>query len=198
MNRFINAENQKTQDSLFSVEKGIVPIPFANRIDEVLTIYNDTTMGSCQLVSDRLIQEVNQKQTKKYNEADPTPDLENVKKTTSKEIYKNFRADFRNLIDDFGDMFSINQCDLGNCDATSHGLDVKPGSQLIKLPKRRKTVLYKGYLKAKIDAFMTKELITPCHNRYSAPTMLVPIKNGNLRLVIDYRKQNEKELGLLV
>ena len=88
--------------------------------DEVLTIYKDTTLGSSQLVSDRLIQEINQKQMKNYNEVDPKYDLENVKKAISKEINNNCRVDFRNLIDDYSDMFSINQRNLGNCDATSH------------------------------------------------------------------------------
>ena len=68
---FINNENQKAQDALFSFEKGIVPITIANTNDEVLTIFKDTTLGSSQLVSNRLIQEVNQKQMKNYNEVDP-------------------------------------------------------------------------------------------------------------------------------
>ena len=55
-------------------------------------------------------------------------------------------------------------------------------------------VLYKNDLKEKVDAFMNKELITPCHSPYSAPAMLVPIKNGKQRLVIDYRKSNEQTI----
>ena len=55
--RFINNENQIVQDALFSFEKGIIPITTANTNDEVLTIYKDTTLGSSQMVSDRLIQE---------------------------------------------------------------------------------------------------------------------------------------------
>ena len=39
---------------------------------------------------------------------------------------------------------------------------------------------------------MSQELITPCHSPYSAPAMLVPKKNGKLRLLIDYRKLNEQ------
>ena len=192
--RFIDNENQIAQDALFRFEKGIVPITVANTIDEVLTIYKDTTLGSSQLLPDRLIREINQKQMKNYNDVDPKYDLENVKKGIGKEINNNCRADFRNLIDGFSDIFSINQWDLGKCDATSHKIDVKPGSQPIKLPNRRMPVHYKDDLKEKIDAFMNKEVITPCHSPYSAPAMLVPKKNGKLRLVIDYRKLNEQTI----
>ena len=111
--RFNSNESQIAQDALFSFEKTIVPITIANTNNEVLTLYKDTTLGLSQLVSDRLIQEVNQKQTKDYNEADPKYDLENVKKALNKEIINNCRADFRKLIDDFSDIFSINQWDLG-------------------------------------------------------------------------------------
>ena len=118
--RFIDKENQIAQNALFIFEEGIDPITIANTNDEVLTIYIDTTLGSSQLVSDRLIQEINQKQKKNYNEVDPKYDLENVKKAISKEVNNNCRADFRNLIDDYNDIFSINQWNFGKCDATGH------------------------------------------------------------------------------
>ena len=53
---------------------------------------------------------------------------------------------------------------------------------------------YKDDLKEKIDAFLTKELITPCYSPYSAPAMLVPKKNGKLRFVINYTKLNEQTI----
>ena len=93
----------------FLVLKNLVPITIANTNDEVLTIYKDTTLGSSQLVSDRLIQEINQKQRKNYNEVDLIYKLEIVKEAISKETNNNCRADFRKLKDDFSDIFSFNQ-----------------------------------------------------------------------------------------
>ena len=55
-------------------------------------------------------------------------------------------------------------------------------------------VHYKDDLKEKIDAFMSKELITHCHSPYSAAAMLVPKTNGKLRLLLDYRKLNEQTI----
>ena len=84
---------------------------------------------------------------KKYNEVDPKYDLENVKKAISIEINKNCRAAFRNLIDDYSDIFSTNHWDVGKCDAFSHRIDVKPSSQPINLSNRRMPVQYKVDLK---------------------------------------------------
>ena len=91
--RFIDNENRIAQDALFGFEKRLVPITIAITNNEVLTIYKNTTWGLSQLVSDRLIQEINQKQMKNYNEVDPKYDLENVKKAFSKERNNYCRAD---------------------------------------------------------------------------------------------------------
>ena len=133
---------------------------------------------------------------KDYNTVDPKYDLENLKKAIRKEINNNCRVDFENFTYDCSHIISINQWewDLRKCDATSQRIDVNPGSQPIKLPNRRMPVHYKDDLNEKIDACMTKELITPCHSPYSAPAMLVPEKKGKLRLVIDYRKLNEQTI----
>ena len=130
---------------------------------------------------------------KDSNTVDPKYDLENVKKAISKETNINCRADFRNLIDDYSDIFH-QPMGPWKCDATSHRIDVKPGSQLVKLTNRRMPVHYKDDLKEKKDASMTKVIITPCHVPYNAPAMLVPIRNGKLRLVIDFRKLNEQTI----
>ena len=112
--RLIKTQNQIAPEALLRFEKGIVPITTAITNYEVLTFYKDRTLGSFQLVSDRLMQEVNQGQTKNYNEKDPKYNLENVKKVISEKVNNKCRADFGNLIDDYSDIFSINQWPLEN------------------------------------------------------------------------------------
>ena len=88
--------------------------------------------------------------------------------------------------------FSSSEWDLGKCDATSHKIDVHPGSKPIKIPNRRMPLDYKEDLQSKLDAFLKKDLIAPCHSPYSSPAMLVPEKNGKVRLVFEYRQLNKQ------
>ena len=71
-------------------------------------------------------------------------------------------------------------------------MEVEPGSKPVKILTRRMPLHYKEDLQKKIDVFLEKVLITPCHSPYSAPAMLVPRKNGKLRLVIDYCQLNKQ------
>ena len=94
----------------------------------------------------------------------------------------------------FSDIFSKSEWDLGKCDVTTHRMEVEPGSKPVKIPTRRMPLHYKEDLQKKIDAFLEKELITPCHSPYSAPAMLVSKKNGKMRLVIDYHQLSKRTI----
>ena len=52
-------------------------------------------------------------------------------------------------------------------------------SKPVKIPTRRMPLHYKEDLQKKIDVFLEKELITPCHSPYNAPAMLVPKKTAS-------------------
>ena len=98
------------------------------------------------------------------------------------------RALFAQLVRTFSQVFSKPEWDLGKCDLVQHKIGLHPGSKPVKLPNRRMPMHFKKDLRQKIVNFLELELITPCNSSYSSPAMLVPKKNGKLRLVIDYRQ----------
>ena len=83
--------------------------------------------------------------------------------------------------------------DIGKCDLVHQSLQVHPGSSPVKLPHRQTPMHFKTDLQ-KPDKFLQHELIEPCHSSYSSPVMLVPKKNGKVRLVIDYRQLNKQTI----
>ena len=84
--RFINIEKQIAQDALFTIEKGIA-ITIDKSQDEILTINKDTTLDSSQLVSNRLIQELNRKQTQKLEWGGPQVRLGESKESNKSRHY---------------------------------------------------------------------------------------------------------------
>ena len=121
-------------------------------------------------------------------------DLNILKKSVDEDIPKCFHDQFGSLVKEFSDIFSKSEWDLGKCDVTTHQIEIEPGSKPVKIPTRRMPLHYKEDLQKKIDVFLEKDIITPCHSPYSAPAMLVPKKNGKLRLVIDYRLLNKQTI----
>ena len=134
------------------------------------------------------------KNAKLTDKRDANYDLKFVQNSVDTGSSVETKAKFFELISEFSDVFSKNEKDIGQCDVTAHKKQTEPGSRPIKLPNRRLPLHYKQDLQAKIIAFPEQKHITPCYSPFSAPAMLVPKKNGKLRLVIDYRQMNEQTI----
>ena len=179
----------------FDLTEEVIPIAIDNKTEEKITIYKSTALGFSEIV-----QEAVKNNFSKLPKSLPPPiknnkyDLNIKKKSVDKDNPKRFHDQFGSLVKEFSDMFSKSEWDLGKCNVTAHQIEFEPGSKPVEIPNRRMPLHYKEDLQKKIDVFLEKELITPCHSSYSAPPMLVPKKNGKLRLVIDYRQLNRQTI----
>ena len=202
LEKFNMSEDISAPNILFDFSDDTIPVIMTNTTDSEITIYKNTTLGSSEFVSDEIINNVSRPlpapsvppaEGSVQNRTDSSKyDLQTVITSVDPTIHRQYHQQFAALVKEFKHVFSSSEWDLGKCDATSHKIDVYPGSKPIKIPNRRMPLHYKEDLHSKLDVFLEKELIAPCHSPYSSPAMLVPKKNGKLRLVIDYRQLNKQ------
>ena len=106
----------------------------------------------------------------------------------------NSLATFANLLRDLSVVFFKAEWDIEKRHLVKRKTQVYPGSIPVKLPNCRIPMYFKSDLRKTLDKIFEYEVIKQCHSHYSAPAMLVPQKNGKLRLVIDYRQLNKQTI----
>ena len=159
-------------------------------------VYKGTSLGSFSVVGPAEIAAMNRVIADlPYHPQCQVPDkhdVEEVIKPTQTSMDPQIRAQFAQLLRTFSDVFSKSEWDIGKCDLVQHKVNFYPDSKPVKLPNRRMPMHFKRDLRQNIDNFLEHKLITPCHSPHSSPAMLVPKKNGKLRLVNDYRQLNKQ------
>ena len=195
MDKFEQNNEVSLPNVFFDITKEVIPIAIDNKTEEEITIYKNTKLGFSEIVPKAVIKNISKLpkflpapiKNKKY-------DLNNLKKPVDKDIPKRFRDQFWSLVKELSYNFPKSEWDLSKCDVTTLRIEVQPGSKPVKTPTRRMPLQYKEDLQKNFDVFLEKELIAPCHSPYSSPAMLVPKKNGKLRLVVDYRQLNKQTI----
>ena len=185
---------------LFNFAEETIPVMVTNTGDEAVMIHKGTTLGQSELVALDKIQNIStlksRKSPKINDKKDAKYDFKLVKNSIDTGISLEAKAKFSELISKFSDVLSKNEWDIRQCDVPAHKIQIEPGSRPKKLPNRRMPLHYKQDLQEKFDAFLEKIFITPCHSPYSATAIIVPKKNGKLRLVIDHRQlKNKPSIG---
>ena len=196
------SEDISAPNKLCDFSDDTIPVILTNTTDSETTIYKNTPLGSSELVSDEIINNVSRPllapsappaagsvQNRTESSKD---DLQTVITSVDPSIPRQHHQQFAAIANEFRHVLSSSEWDLGKCDATKHKIDEHPGRKPIKNPNRRMPLHHKEDLQSKLDVFLEKDLIAPGHSPHSSPAMLVPKKNGKLRFVIDYRQLNKQ------
>ena len=138
---------------LFNFAEEAIPMMVKNTRDEAVMIHRNTTLGQSELVATDKIQNIStlksRKSPKLTDRKDAKYDLKLVKNSIDIDISPEAKAKFSELINEFSDVFSKNEWDIGQCDVTAHKIQVEPEWRPIKLPNRRMPLHYKDDLQKK-------------------------------------------------
>ena len=99
-----------------------------------------------------------------------------------------------NLLSQYSDVFLIKDGDdLGYCDQYAHRIDTGQAPH-VKQAARRLPFHRRAALRALLNDLLHKGIIRESQSPWASPIVLVPKKDGSLRLCIDYRKLNRVTL----
>ena len=97
------------------------------------------------------------------------------------------------LLWEYNDVFSRSEDDTGLIPFYEHAIQT-PGLPVAK-KRYRIPNKHKEWLINKIKELERNEIIRPSISPYCAPVILVPKKNNDLRLVVDYRAVNKQVIS---
>lgn len=93
------------------------------------------------------------------------------------------------VLNEFSDIFSISQNDIGLTNMVHHEIDTGSAGP-IACQYRRIPFGLEEKVDQLIQELADKNIIRPSQSPWNAPLVVIPKKNGDLRLTVDYRKLN--------
>ena len=93
------------------------------------------------------------------------------------------------LLQEFVDIFSVDKNDIGLTNIVQHEIDTGT-ERPIACPYRRVPMQLEDKVEEMIHSLESKGIIRPSESPWNAPLVIVPKKNGDIRLTVDYRKLN--------
>ena len=80
---------------------------------------------------------------------------------------------------------------IGRCEIVKHHIRLSPEAPIFHSHPYRVPMIHMPELKKQVQQLLDNKIIQPSTSPYASPAFLIPKKNQQLRLVIDYRKLNQ-------
>jgi len=118
-----------------------------------------------------------------------------------RDVVKNLPYYYQNeaitLFYEYLDILANKTDDLGETEFLPQYINLMPGAHPIKKRAYRIPKVITNTLKIELNKLINSKLIEPSHSPWSSPVFLVPKKNGQVRLYVDYRKVNDLTVKIL-
>ncbi|KAJ8033437.1 hypothetical protein HOLleu_23675 [Holothuria leucospilota] len=200
--KFVSRHGLLVGKLLVNPENLVVPLRVFNPSFEPIRVYKGTVAG----VLEEVAEVVGMEGSSNGNQATPVRTvntaadegqgtdevphhlvglLDSCGNRLEKEQYRQLKE----LLIQYGDVFSMSSSDLGRTTVVKHAIDTG-SAKPIKQPARRVPVQQRQVERDLVKEMLTTGVIEPSASAWSSPVVLVKKKNGKTRFCIDYRKVN--------
>ncbi|MEL7308570.1 MAG: reverse transcriptase family protein [Pseudomonadota bacterium] len=100
-----------------------------------------------------------------------------------------YKRRLKPLLKEFSDIFSVTKNDIGFTNLIEHEIDTG-GVKPIACQNRRIPFGLEEKVDKLIQELVDKNIIRPSESPWNAPLVVIPKKNGDLRLTVDFRQLN--------
>jgi transposase InsO family protein/ribonuclease HI len=115
-----------------------------------------------------------------------------VEDAIDKSASKEAKTEIKNMLKEFQDVVSRDQHDLGRSDAVIHDIELED-QRPVYTQQYRLPIDQLDLVKDHLAAWLRAGIVEPTKSKYNSPVFCVPKKEtGKLRVVLDYRKLNQK------
>ena len=106
------------------------------------------------------------------------------------ELSPNEWIEVKKLDEKIKNGFATSLKDLGKCDILPYKIKLT-SDEIVNIPQYRKSIVDHEYIQKYVEEMEEAGLIRKSNSPYSSPLLLVPKKNGERRLVTDFRSLNK-------
>jgi len=115
--------------------------------------------------------------------------LTSVMETLPTELADDQQQRVRDLLTEYGDIFSTGTFDMGRTSLVEHSIDTD-GHRPIRQALRRHPRAHLDEIDKQVDGLLENGLIEPAASPWASNIVLVQKKDGSFRLCVDYRRLN--------
>ncbi|KAG1437680.1 hypothetical protein G6F56_012990 [Rhizopus delemar] len=131
-------------------------------------------------------------------ESEPEPDetllnIEDYEKIEISEIDDELKSHLKKLLNKYYGVFDWNNDTIEYTNLLEHKIIVKEDTLPSSHRPYRLSPLEAKHLQNELDKYCKLGVISPSNSPWAAPVILVKKKNGDYRMVIDYRKLNAEK-----
>ncbi|KAG1484772.1 hypothetical protein G6F47_013503 [Rhizopus delemar] len=157
---------------------------------EKFNLQKDTIVNAYNLSNNPELCALERRHISEIEEDKKTLDPELLDKFEIQDLSDDIKLELSKLLQGYKHIFDWDNNTMGHTNLIQHKIILEKDTMPIRHRPYRLSPIEADYLQKELDKYCKLGIISPSNSPWAAPVILVKKKNGDYRMVIDYRKLN--------